>query len=95
MTPQEKDLHWLVRPATIRKLWIGGGVVLAALVLADALIHPHALFGIDGTFGFYAWYGLVTCMAMVLVAKGLGVFLKRPDDYYRAEGEGENGGGDG
>jgi hypothetical protein len=88
MTPDEKDLHWLVRPATIRKLWIGGGVVLAALVLADALIHPHALFRIDGTFGFYAWYGLVTCMAMVLAAKGLGVFLKRRDDYY-AEGSAE------
>ena len=65
-------------------------LVLAALLLADFAIHPHALFGLDGTFGFYAWYGLVTCMAMVLVAKGLGVFLKRPDDYYADGGEGPN-----
>ena len=97
MTTDEKQLHWLVRPSTIRKLWIGGGIVLAALVLADFAIHPHALFGLDGTFGFYAWYGLVTCMAMVLAAKGLGVFLKRPDDFYadREEGaDGEEGGDD-
>ena len=43
---------------------------------------PHPGFGIDGTFGFYAWYGLGTCVAMVLFAKGLGVLLKRRDTYY-------------
>lgn len=82
MTPDEKARHWLVRPRTIRRLRIGGGVMLAGLVLADFLVHGHPSFGVDGTFGFYAWYGLITCMAMVLVAKGLGVLLKRRDDYY-------------
>ena len=37
---------------------------------------------IDGWFGFAAAYGFLCCAAMVLVAKGLGVFLKRPDNYY-------------
>jgi len=37
---------------------------------------------VDASFGFYAWYGLLTCMAMVLAAKALGVWLKRRDDYY-------------
>ena len=74
--------HWLVRPKTIRALWIAFAITLTALVLADFLIHPHPVFGPDATFGFYAWYGLLTCMAMVLVAKALGVILKRRDDYY-------------
>ena len=78
----DQTKHWLVRPKTIRGLWIVFAVVLSALVLADFLIHPHAVFGVDATFGFYAWYGLLTCMAMVLVAKALGVALKRRDDYY-------------
>ena len=82
VAPPGEPLHWLVRPGTVRGLWIGFGVVLAALVLGDLLIHPHAGFGIDGTFGFYAWYGLGTCVAMVLFAKGLGVVLKRPDTWY-------------
>jgi hypothetical protein len=82
MTPDDKTLHWLVRPLTIRRLWIGGGVILAGLVLADFFVHGHPSFGADGTFGFYAWFGLVTCMAMVLVAMALGVLLKRKDDFY-------------
>ena len=89
--PPGEPAHWLVRPGTVRGLWIGFAAVLAALVLGDLLIHPHAGFGIDGTFGFYAWYGLGACVAMVLFAKGLGVFLKRRDAYY----DGEDREGDG
>ena len=70
MTENETK-HWLVRPSTIRLLWVVFSVVLAALVLADLFLHPHPVFGIDGTFGFYAWYGLLTCIAMVLLAKAL------------------------
>jgi len=70
-------------PATIRKLWIGSLVVLAALVAADAAVHHHAHFGIDGTFGFHAWYGFAVCAAMVLVSKFvIGLVLKRRDTYY-------------
>ena len=79
---EDETQHWLVRPRTIRRLWIGFAVVLSLLVLGDIFIHPHAMFGIDGTFGFYAWYGLLTCMAMVLLAKALGLLLKRPDTFY-------------
>jgi len=77
-----ENKHWLVRPKTIRWLWRGGYVLLTLLVLADFVIHAHPYFGIDGTFGFYSWYGLVTCIAMVLFAKALGIFLKRKDSYY-------------
>ena len=78
----EHHEHWLRRPSSIRLMWRGGIVLLACLALLDLVVEPHPHFGIDGTFGFYSWYGLLTCVAMVLVAKGLGIFLKRPDDYY-------------
>lgn len=79
---EHETKHWLLRRRTIRGLWIGFSAVLALLVLADVFIHPHAVFGVDGTFGFYAWYGLLTCLAMVLFAKVLGLVLKRPDTFY-------------
>lgn len=79
------EKHWLVRPETIRWLWRGGLVILALMVLADFFIHTHSSFQIDGSFGFYAWYGLVVCIAMVLFAKALGIFLKRKDTYYDDE----------
>lgn len=82
VAPPGEPAHWLVRPGAVLGLWIGFGLVLAALVLGDLLIHAHPGFGIDGAFGFYAWYGLGACGAMVLFAKGLGVALKRPDTWY-------------
>jgi hypothetical protein len=81
MAAPDQD-HWLVRPGTIRLLWIVFGVILAALVLADLVVHHHPLFGLDATFGFGAWYGFLACVVLVLLAKGLGIFLKRPDTYY-------------
>ncbi|MFT4808954.1 MAG: putative membrane protein [Paraglaciecola sp.] len=78
----EKQLHWLVRPSTIRKLWIGTSIVLALTVLAQTVIYVKGYFGFDGWFGFGAIYGFVSCLVMVLVAKLLGLVLKRPVDYY-------------
>jgi uncharacterized membrane protein YhdT len=77
-----EEKHWLVRVKTIRWLWRGGLILLALLVMADFYVHAHPSFQIDGTFGFYSWFGLVTCIAMVLFAKLLGVFIKRKDTYY-------------
>ncbi|CAA7620720.1 hypothetical protein [Magnetospirillum sp. SS-4] len=76
------DDHWLVRPATVRRLWIGGIALLAGLVAAGTAVHGHAYFGVDGLFAFNAWYGFGACAAMVVAAKVLGVLLKRKDTYY-------------
>ncbi len=74
--------HWLVRPGTIRILWIVFATILVALVVAGVFVRGHATFGIDGLFAFNAWYGFLTCVAMVVAAKVLGVFIKRRDSYY-------------
>ncbi len=74
--------HWLVRPASIRKLWIGFAVVLVLTVLAQAVVSIKGYFGVDAWFGFAAVFGFGACVAMVVVAKGLGVFLKRDERYY-------------
>lgn len=82
MNEEEKQLHWLVRPSTIRKLWIGSSIILALTVLAQTVIYVKGYFGVDAWFGFGAVYGFVSCLLMVLVAKLLGFFLKRPENYY-------------
>ncbi len=83
MSEQHQDDHWLVRPNTIKLLWRIFAVVLAGLVALQLLIKVKGYFGVDGWFGFGAAYGFLACLAMVLVAKGLGLILKRPEDYYR------------
>jgi len=80
--------HWLVRPRTIRLLWAGFIGVLVLTLLAGPFVHQHVHFGIEDSFGFYAWYGFATCVGMVVLAKLLGIFLKRREDYY------QEGGGD-
>ncbi len=63
--------------------------MLTATVVPDFFIDQYVHFGVDGTFGFYAWYGFATCVGMVVFAKILSIFLKRSDDYYEdADGEG-------
>ncbi len=79
---REGASHWLVQPKTIRLLWWISGIVLALTVVAQIWIHVHDYFVVDGWPGFYAAFGFLSCVAMVLFAKVLGSVLKRPDDYY-------------
>ena len=74
--------HWLVRPATIRTLWILFCLVLVATVAGDLFVEHHAELGVGGTFGFGAWFGFLSCVVLVVGAKALGLLLKRPDTYY-------------
>lgn len=74
--------HWLTRPETIRRLWWMFAAVLALTVIAQLAVHIHAHFGADGWFGFYALFGFISCVAMVVFARLLGRLLKRPEDYY-------------
>ncbi|MDX1507674.1 MAG: hypothetical protein R3358_05305 [Woeseiaceae bacterium] len=81
MKQQAQD-HWLARPATIKLLWRVFAAVLALTVLAQLVIAIKGYFGPDKWFGFGAAFGFAACLAMVLVARAMGVFLKRPEDYY-------------
>lgn len=81
--------HWLARPETIKLLWRAFVALLAATVLAETFIEQEPHFAVEGVFGFGAWYGLLACAALILFAKGLGAFLKRPDTYYEENGKGD------
>ena len=76
------DRHWLDKPHNVRLLWRVFLAVLALTVLAEfvVVLHPH--FAIETLFGFHAWFGFLACAALILVARALGLLLKRPDTYY-------------
>ena len=87
MNDSQQDDAWLARPSSIRLLWKVLWGVLALTVAAQLVIKIKGYFGIDDWFAFGAVYGFLACVAMVLVAKGLGYLLKRDDNYYAAEDE--------
>jgi hypothetical protein len=77
--------HWLDDPRHVRWLWRAYLVVLALTVAAEAVIALHPHFAVESWFGFHAGFGLLACAAMIVVAKGLALLLKRPDTYYEPD----------
>ena len=45
----------------------------------------QAEFALAELFGFNAAYGFLSCAAIVLFSKGVGVFLKRRDSFYEGD----------
>jgi len=73
---------WFYRSDSPGKLWKWGAIVLALTVLAQIFIPLHGHFSVEDVFGFFALYGFVTCLLMVVGAKLLGFLIKRRDTYY-------------
>jgi len=90
-TPK-KEFDWFDRPASRRLLWrlLYGACALSLLLEIPLWLghkrHSHFAEGggiaVDGWLFFYAALGFVACVIMILVAKGLGKWLKKPEDYY-------------
>ncbi len=79
--------HWLYQKRNLPKLWGVLVLVLVITLIPEFFIDHHHNFEqqgvhIDASWGFYIWYAFMSCVAMVVIAKILGVFLKRPEDYY-------------
>ena len=67
---------------TLRRLWLVFILILAASVVAELFIAPQPHFAVERLFAFNAVYGYLACAFLVLLAKALGLLLKRRDTYY-------------
>ena len=74
--------YWLDDAKNVDRLYHGLLVLCAALLLTDALYDKHAILAWEGWFGFYALFGFIACVALVLIAKQLRKVLMRSEDYY-------------
>lgn len=66
------------------------GLVIACLVLVglDLVMHRHVDHPWEDLFGFYALYGFVACVLLVLLAKELRKLIGRAEDYYERRANG-------
>ena len=77
--------YWLDEPANVTRIYRGLWVIGAILVLLDLAVRRHEELGFAEWFGFFALYGFVACVALVLAAKHLlRKAMMRPEDYYDA-----------
>lgn len=70
------------RPGTKRILWVLLLTACVATVALELIAVPEAHFGFGSFTGFNALFGLASCALLILIAKGLGYFLKKREDYY-------------
>ena len=78
----EQKRYWLDRPENVTKLYRVVWTIGVTLVLVELFVHKHEELAFAGWFAFYALFGFVACVALVLTAKALRRVLKRPEDYY-------------
>jgi hypothetical protein len=81
-TPSEKT-YLFDKPHNVRRVFRFFYTALALLLLAEFFVHKHPHFPWEGYFGFYAVYGFVACVLLVLAAKYiLRPLVKRRENYY-------------
>ena len=74
--------HFFDDPGNVKKVLRVFYAVCAALLLADFVVHRHVVHEWEGLWGFYAGYGFVACVLLVLIAKEMRKLLMRREDYY-------------
>ncbi len=74
--------NWFYKKNTIKKLRIISSALFVLILLTEffVVLHPH--FDIEKIFGFYAIFGFLSCVGLIIFAKLLGFLIKRKDDYY-------------
>ena len=78
--PEKKHLFDKPRNVSlvIRSLYI----VCILLFLLDFVLHRHVTNEWDGFKEFYALFGFIACVTLVLIAKQMRKILMRKEDYY-------------
>lgn len=78
---QEKQ-YLFDKPKNVQRLLRGFYTICAILFLVDFAVHRHIYHAWEKLPAFYALYGFVACVLLVLVAKEMRKVLMRKEDYY-------------
>ena len=79
--PDDK-VYFFDKPENVNRFLIGFYVICGLLFLLDFIVHRHSSRAWEGLPGFYAIFGFVACVALVLVAREMRKIFMRKEDYY-------------
>ena len=78
----QKKKYWLDDHRNVDKIFYILCGCCGLLFAADWFYHKHVQMEWEAWYGFYALYGFVACVSLVLIAKELRKILMRKEDYY-------------
>ncbi len=82
MPDKKEKIYIFDRPENVERLLKGFYVLCILLAIADFVLHRHIGFDWEKIPAFYAIYGFVACVLLVLIAKQMRKILMRKEDYY-------------
>jgi len=84
MTNKDNDekTYLFDNPRNVSYLLRGFYIICALLFIADFIVHRHTYHPWENLPGFYAIYGLVACVILVLISTEIRKIVMRKEDYY-------------
>ena len=70
------------KPENISKMLKVFYAICGLLVVADFIVHRHIYHSWEKLPAFYAIYGFIGCVVLVLIAKEMRKVLMREEEYY-------------
>jgi len=81
--PNENEPQYVFdNPRNVNRLLTVFYALCGVLVALDFVIHRHTQTALEQLPAFYALYGFVACVLLVLIAKQMRRLVMRKEDYY-------------
>lgn len=77
--------HFFDKPGNVQIVLYALYGCCGLLFILDFIIHRHTVHPWEGLLGFYAVYGFVGCVALVIVSTWMRSVLMRKEDYYHQD----------
>ncbi|HBR99094.1 MAG TPA: hypothetical protein DD979_17195 [Gammaproteobacteria bacterium] len=82
MSDEKEKVYFFDRPKNVDRLIMGFYAICVLLVIVDFVVHRHIGFSWEKIPAFYAIYGFVACVVLVVIAKKMRTALMREEGYY-------------
>ena len=82
MQQDDEKLHLFDKPENVNRLLRGFYIVCGVLFALDFVLHRHTIHAWEDLPGFYAIFGFIACVVLVLVAREMRKIVMRREDYY-------------
>ncbi|VAW85361.1 hypothetical protein MNBD_GAMMA16-1647 [hydrothermal vent metagenome] len=82
MSVQDQKEYLFDKPKNVKRLLNGFYVSCILLIVADFVIHRHISLEWEKIPAFYALYGFIACVVLVVIAKGMRKVIMRKEEYY-------------